>query len=206
MLKYFDPIMQEDIPLDETTSVYLVKIVDQKYSIKAISSGLERLPSDPTTHANEYWPIPTITLMNHAMNQVLFEEDNLTTKLLTQEQIIEFFSFNPEQTPPKLFNILIKNELANDWIQQIVQDVPRQSLLSSQSFFQPIFFHHIIESNDHQQVILNNLPDLLVFQIVEQTTHGETEGSLDFFVNILLLSSSSHHMSETENTSYRAPN
>lgn len=44
MPTYFDPIMQEDTVLDENTIVYLVKIGDNKFSIKAISSGLEHLP------------------------------------------------------------------------------------------------------------------------------------------------------------------
>ncbi|MFW3177167.1 hypothetical protein [Legionella pneumophila] len=43
MPTYFDPIMQEDTVLDENTIVYLVKIGDNKFSIKAISSGLEHL-------------------------------------------------------------------------------------------------------------------------------------------------------------------
>ncbi|HFL2401009.1 TPA: Dot/Icm T4SS effector RavN, partial [Legionella pneumophila] len=114
MPTYFDPIMQEDTVLDENTIVYLVKIGDNKFSIKAISSGLEHLPSDPTTHADKYWPIPAKALIDHSSNKLLFEEDKLTNQPISKDQVIELFAVDPDKTEPKQFSDSVKRELTEN--------------------------------------------------------------------------------------------
>ncbi|MCW8407731.1 hypothetical protein OQJ13_01915 [Legionella sp. PATHC035] len=48
-----------------------------------------------TTHDTEYWPISTTDLMAKFSNETLFENDNLTTKFLSLQVVIENLDFNP---------------------------------------------------------------------------------------------------------------
>jgi hypothetical protein len=176
MPNYFDPIMQEDTVLDESTIVYLVKIGADKFSIKGVSSGLEKLPSDPTTHANEYWPIPVATLMSQASNKALFNEDKLTSESLTKEQVIEFFNVDPDKVAPTQFNRSIKQELIDTWSEQTVRDMFAEAMPNPHSFFmQPILLRRRHENGnsheeDHEEQII---PAFIMFQMVEQSSDDD---------------------------------
>ncbi|HFL2712875.1 TPA: Dot/Icm T4SS effector RavN, partial [Legionella pneumophila] len=152
MPTYFDPIMQEDTVLDENTIVYLVKIGDNKFSIKAISSGLEHLPSDPTTHAEQYWPIPAKSLIDHSSNKLLFEEDKLTNQPISKGQVIELFAVDPDKTEPKQFSDSVKRELTENWAREVLQDQFAHAGQNPHFFFyQPLFIHGHHGDNTAQQ-------------------------------------------------------
>lgn len=182
MPKYFDPIMQEEIVLDETTIVYLVKIGENKFSIKGVSSGLDKLPSDPTTHANEYWPIPATTLMSQAGNKALFNEERLTSESLTKEQVIEFFNVDPDQTPPTQFNNSVKQELIDTWSEQMVRDMFAEGMPNPHSFFyQPILLRRRHENSNSPEEENEDqiIPAFIMFQMVEQSSNdGEAPGQV----------------------------
>ncbi|MCE0722550.1 MULTISPECIES: hypothetical protein [Legionella] len=189
MPTYFDPIMLEDTLLNEDTHVYLVKIGENKFCIKGVSSGLERLPGDPTTKATEYWPIHIKTLMSLSSNDVLFEGDKLTTKPLTTEQIKEFFAFDPNELPPEQFNSSMKQELTDEWAEHLMQNTFGQSAQNPHSFFfQPIFLpaHH--ENHNPNVESGPNLinPSILIFCLMPVPENNE-EGAVPLILNMLML-------------------
>lgn len=55
-MQYYDFILLENLTINEETQLYLVK-TGEKYTIRAISSGLEQLPSEPELRADGYWII-----------------------------------------------------------------------------------------------------------------------------------------------------
>lgn len=178
MPTYFDPIMQDDILLEESTCVYLVKLSDNTFSIKAISSGLEKLPGDPTTQATEYWPVPIKTLMGLLENQILFEGDKLTTKPLSLEQVIKFFDFDPTKLKPNSFNDAIKEELKNDWAEQTMRDLLRQEGAIPHSFFyRPLLLREVRANNapQEEQRLGELIPALAVFHMIPQSVDDEGE-------------------------------
>jgi hypothetical protein len=200
MPTYFDPIMQEEIPLDESTKVYLVKIGDNKFCIKGISSGLDRLSGDPTTQATEYWPIPIKTLINLSSNDILFEEDKLTKKPLTTEQIKKFFIFDPNVEPTEKFNSSIKQELTDEWAEHVMQNTFGQSAINPHSFFlQPIFLQGVHANHDPDLENGPNqmTPTILIFHLMP--TEDE-EDATPLFLNMLmfLMSQEDQHAEEEE--------
>lgn len=201
MPTYFDPIMLEDTLLSGGTNVYLVKIGDNKFCIKGVSSGLEKLPGDPTTHATEYWPISTETLIGLASNKILFEDDKLTTKPLTKEQIKEFFGFDPNEIPPQQFNSSIKQELTDEWTEDLIQNTFGQSVLNPHSFFfQPIFLH--AHHGNHNPGVQNGtnsiIPAILVFHLMPTSENNE-EGAVPLILNMLMLMMDTEDHAEEEN-------
>ncbi|KTD06673.1 hypothetical protein Lgra_2511 [Legionella gratiana] len=178
MPTYFDPIMQEDTLLDETTCIYLIKLSDNTFSIKGVSSGLDKLPGDPTTHATEYWPIPIKTLMGLLDDKVLFEEDKLTTKPLSLEQVIKFFDFDPNKVKPNPFNSAIKEELKNEWAEQTMQDLLRQEgAIPHTFFFRPMFIRAARQNDVNQEELNPNqlIPAMAVFYMIPQSMGEEGE-------------------------------
>ncbi|STX29295.1 Uncharacterised protein [Legionella beliardensis] len=151
MSNYFDPIMQQDIDLDENTLAYLVKLSDEKFSIKAISSGLDKLPSDPTTHATAYWPINIKSLLDQTDNDVLFQEGKLTTQSITKEQVITLFGFDPDKISPVQFNPSIKEELVDNWANEVVRDEFSHASQNIHLFFRPISVQQHSGNNQVQQ-------------------------------------------------------
>ncbi|KTD71221.1 hypothetical protein [Legionella tucsonensis] len=198
MPTYFDPIMLEDTLLDEGTNVYIVKIGDNKFCIKGVSSGLERLPGDPTTQAIEYWPIPIETLISLSSDKSLFEDDKLTTKPLTKEQIKKFFDFDPNEIPPKQFNSSIKQELTDEWAEHVMQNTFGQSGLNPHSFFvQPIFLHahHIPDvENDPNPII----PAILLFHLMPVPENNEEE-AVPLALNMLMFMMDQEDQAAEEN-------
>ncbi|QEY52843.1 hypothetical protein [Legionella longbeachae] len=188
MPTYFDPIMQDDILLEESTCVYLVKLSDNTFSIKAISSGLEKLPGDPTTQATEYWPVPIKTLMGLLENQILFEGDKLTTKPLSLEQVIKFFDFDPTKLKPNSFNDAIKEELKNDWAEQTMRDLLRQEGAIPHTFFyRPLLLREVRANNapQEEQGLGELIPALAVFHMIPQSVDdegGPTQILLQMFI------------------------
>lgn len=202
MPTYFDPIMLEDTLLDKDTNVYLVKIGDNKFCIKGVSSGLERLPGDPTTQAIEYWPIPTETLISLSSNKNLFEDDKLTTRPLTKEQIKKFFDFDPNEIPPKQFNSSIKQELTDEWAEHVMQNTFGQSALNPHSFFfQPIFLHAHHENHiPHVENSLNPIvPAVLLFHLMPVPENNEEEAAGPLILNMLMFMMDPEDQAEEEN-------
>lgn len=158
--------------------VYLVKLSDNTFSIKAISSGLEKLPGDPTTQATEYWPVPIKTLMGLLENQILFEGDKLTTKPLSLEQVIKFFDFDPTKLKPNLFNDAIKEELKNEWAEQTMRDLLRQEGAIPHTFFyRPLLLREVRANNapQEEQRLGELIPALAVFHMIPQSVDDEGE-------------------------------
>ncbi|KTD44365.1 hypothetical protein [Legionella parisiensis] len=204
MPTYFDPIMLEDTLLNEGSSVYLVKIGDNKFCIKGVSSGLERLPGDPTTHATEYWPISTETLISLASNEILFEDDKLTTKPLTKEQIKEFFDFDPNEISPQQFNRSITQQLTDEWTEDLIQNTFGQSALNPQSFFfHPVFLH--AHHGNHNPGVQNGpnpiIPAILVFHLMPTENNEEGADPLVFNMLMFMMDSEEHPEEENEQNS-----
>ncbi|MGQ3888582.1 hypothetical protein ACQUW5_06060 [Legionella sp. CNM-1927-20] len=200
MSTYFDPIMQQETILDENTIVYLVKIGDNKFCIKAISSGLELLPSDPTTHATEYWPVPIESLINQANSQLLFEKDKLTDKPLTKEQVIELFKFNPNETQPKKFSTSIKEELINNWARDVTQDELMNAARNSNLlFFRPIVLQRHAENSPTQQVDADSIPSSLLMLLVPRIVNNQQDQIALLLFNIFLVQANQTQEPEPEN-------
>ncbi|KTC86195.1 hypothetical protein [Legionella cincinnatiensis] len=190
MPTYFDPIMQEDTLLDENTCVYLVKLSDNTFSIKGVSSGLEKLPSDPTTQATEYWPVPIKTLMGLLEDPVLFEGDKLTTKPLSLEHVIKFFDFDPNQVKPNSFNSAIKEELKNEWAEQTMRDLLRQEGAIPHTFFYRPILMREVGVNPAPQEEQNSgqlIPALAVFHMIPQSVGNEGEPTQVFLQMFIML-------------------
>ncbi|WP_419421236.1 hypothetical protein ACNVED_15310 (plasmid) [Legionella sp. D16C41] len=151
MSTYFDPIMQKETELDNNTIAYLVKISDDKFSIKAISSGLDQLPSDPTTHATTYWPIAINSLLTPASQNVFFRDNKLITQAISKEDVIKFFEFDPDNVPPAQFNASIKEDLINNWANEVMQDELSHASQNINLFFRPILIQRHSENNPTQQ-------------------------------------------------------
>ncbi|AWN73231.1 hypothetical protein LEAN103870_07985 [Legionella anisa] len=203
MPTYFDPIMLEDTLLNEGTNIYLVKIGDNKFCIKGVSSGLERLPGDPTTHATEYWPISSEVLINLSSNDVLFEENKLTTKPLTTEQIKKFFDFDPNEIPPQQFNSSIKQELTDEWTEDLIQNTFGQSAQNPHSFFfQPVFLH-AHHQNPNPDVVNGPhplIPAILVFHLMPMPENNEEGAAVPPLVlNMLMFMMDQEDQAEEEN-------
>lgn len=115
MPTYFDTIEQNSIAIDQSTLIYLIKIED-KFALKAISGGLEQLMVEPTTRATTYWMIDTIKLLDEQRsNQLIFPENQLTTKPLALNQVTEYLGINPRDTIPTRFgNKIAPPELVID--------------------------------------------------------------------------------------------
>ncbi|HHT0594523.1 TPA: hypothetical protein ACTXXA_003067 [Legionella anisa] len=203
MPTYFDPIMQEETPLDEGTNVYLVKTGENKFCIKGISSGLERLPGDPTTQATEYWSIPTKTLINLSSNDILFKDDKLTTQPLTKEQIKKFFDFYPDEIPPQQFNSAIKQELTDEWTEDLIRNTFGQSAQNPHSFFfQPVFLraHHENHNSDVENGPNPLIPAILVFHLMPMPQNNEEGAAVPPLVlNMLMLMMGQEDQAEEEN-------
>ncbi|CCD08422.1 Uncharacterised protein [Legionella pneumophila] len=208
MPTYFDPIMQEDTVLDENTIVYLVKIGDNKFSIKAISSGLEHLPSDPTTHAEKYWPIPAKSLIDHSSNKLLFEEDKLTNQPISKDQVIELFAVDPDKTEPKQFSDSVKRELTENWAREVLQDQFAHAGQNPHFFFyQPLFIHGHHGDNPAQQQD-NAMPiplPLLMFSLIPPMNNNNQQQMTLLFFNVLLVPQDQGHEPEQENEGEHAP-
>ncbi|CZH99414.1 TPA: Dot/Icm T4SS effector RavN [Legionella pneumophila] len=208
MPTYFDPIMQEDTVLDENTIVYLVKIGDNKFSIKAISSGLEHLPSDPTTHAEKYWPIPAKSLIDHSSNKLLFEEDKLTNQPISKDQVIELFAVDPDKTEPKQFSDSVKRELTENWAREVLQDQFAHAGQNPHFFFyQPLFIHGHHGDNPAQQRD-NAMPiplPLLMFSLIPPMNNNNQQQMALLFFNILLVPQDQGHEPGQENEGEHAP-
>ncbi|KTD63737.1 hypothetical protein Lsan_1170 [Legionella santicrucis] len=190
MPTYFDPIMQEDTLLDENTCVYLVKLGDTTFSIKGVSSGLEKLPSDPTTQATEYWPVPIKTLMGLLEEQALFEGDKLTTKPLSLEQVIKFFDFDPNKVKPNSFNNAIKEELKNEWAEQTMRDLLRQEGAIPHTFFyRPILIQEFRANHvpQEEQIPSQLIPAIAVFHMIPQSVGDEGEPTQVFLQMFIML-------------------
>lgn len=158
MPTYFDPIMQEDTILDDSTCVYLVKLGDNSFSLKCVSSGLEKLPSDPTTQATEYWPIPT--------------------KTLSLEKVIAFFALDPRTEKPNQFNSSIKKELIDNWAQDMMRDLVGQAQPIPPTFFyRPIFIRLSHANHSHQEEQESNqlIPAIALFNMMPQEADNEGE-------------------------------
>ena len=103
MPSYFDPLEQNILEIDQNTLIYLIKIED-KFALKAISGGLEQLTVEPTTRATTYWMIDTIKLLNEQhSNQLIFPDNQLTTRPLALNQVTEYLGINPNETIPTKF-------------------------------------------------------------------------------------------------------
>jgi hypothetical protein len=111
MVTYFDPIDLGEFVITAETILYLVKMSsDDLFSIKGVSSGIDQLSSDPTTHATQYWIIDTISLINNeSKNQTLFPSGKLVEKPLSLSEVIENLHFNPNTIVPKEFSQAIGN-------------------------------------------------------------------------------------------------
>lgn len=195
MPTYFDPIMQEDTILEENTCVYLVRLSDNTFSIKAISSGLEKLPSDPTTQATEYWPVPIKTLMGLLENRVLFEGDKLTQKPLSLEQVIKFFDFDPTQVKPNSFDNAIKEELKNEWAEQTMRDLLRsEGAIPHTFFYRPILIREVRanQAPQEEQNLGQLIPALAVFHMIPQSVDDEGQPT-QIFLQMFIM-----HMNQEE--------
>ncbi len=121
MLTYFDPISLENVELDDTTILYLVK-QDDNFLMKGVSSGIDQLPHDPTTRATSYWLINTETLIkeNLLINSKFFPNDELSNSAFTASEIKDFFGFDPNDIAPQAFNIAIGRALVREWTDDIM--------------------------------------------------------------------------------------
>ena len=115
MPTYFDIFNGENLEIDATTIIYLVRIGrdltsgQNIFAVKAISGGLERLPADPTSAATAYWPIDNARLLLPVSlaNTEIFPGNELRKSTLTAEQAQELFGIDTVNTPSVNF---VRNE------------------------------------------------------------------------------------------------
>ena len=117
MPTYYDPVTLDDLEINEQTTLYLVK-VGENYSIKGISVDLQQFPSDPHTHATQYWHIDTAALLATEGDDkltMLFPDSALTTQPLTLADVTTYLKFNPNEVRPTLFNPSVRQTLQHSW-------------------------------------------------------------------------------------------
>ena len=118
MPKYFDETMQDHEDVNEGTSLYLVS-VEGKYGIKGIAAeDLDKLPSDPRTHATHYWLIDDVMAFlakvnEQAMSSLIFPEDKLTLAPLTL-QTVQALGLHPTENDPVPFNNAVGTAFVDD--------------------------------------------------------------------------------------------
>ena len=150
MPTYLDPITTKKLKIDQTTIVYLVKSDDNTFSIKAISSGLNQLTTDPTSRSAYYWLIDTNKLLSEQLeNPHIFIENVLTTGVLTSQQVQEFLGIDTNGIIPRAFDP--QAEIVHQFHQQYAQhmdehladDEPDVVNWLAQHQNPHAFFHHL---------------------------------------------------------------
>lgn len=132
MPKYYDPIDQKFHDINESTFVYLVKIDEHTFRIKAISSGVDRLSSAPNTHATVHWPVSTKTLIEHQVNNpIIFPNDMLSEEPLSLDQVVQNLGFNPNEIPATGFNQSVENWQGTTATQS-PKNIPESSLQNNE--------------------------------------------------------------------------
>lgn len=125
-MQYYDFILLENLTINEETQLYLVK-TGEKYTIRAISSGLEQLPSEPELRADGYWIIDSQRFFENLQDnqfQEFFVNDFLTPNQFTLEQINQYFDFDAvlDSINYKSFNPEIGDALIDEWSENINWD------------------------------------------------------------------------------------
>lgn len=132
MATYFDPITLEESEITEETFVYVVKLPDGRYGIKAFYGNAKQVSKDPTSNVTDYWPVDTKTLLsNQLTNAILFPAEKLTSEPLTLGQIKDFLKIDPEKMPPKPFNNALAAERLREWASEVLQQMNAQSQLQA---------------------------------------------------------------------------
>jgi len=136
MPTYFDPITLEKTEINKDTFIYLVKISPNIFAIKAINANPQQLSKCPTTNADHYWPVNTETLFaTQASNSVFFYADQLTTSLLTVENVKEFLGIDPSHIPSTSFNSLLGQQFAREWADNMLRNLQEQSMRQTNIIF-----------------------------------------------------------------------
>lgn len=131
MFEYYDPISTSNLPLTETTLLYIIK-EGENYYIKGISEGLDRLIADPCSRAIAYWPIPDVkefldNVEKLKLTSEIFPKNELTTNGLSLETVKAAVGFNPETSQLRSFNQQIRQELREQWVQGMLNDYQQEA-------------------------------------------------------------------------------
>lgn len=122
MPTYFDPVTLENTEINETTTLYLIKIKENSFGIKGISSNISTLASDPTTHATQYWLVSAQKLLENELGKTMFLNDQLINDAISLNQIVEVFGFDPNEIPATNFNAVVGEQLIQDWQNHTTED------------------------------------------------------------------------------------
>lgn len=169
MPTYYDPITLENLDIDETTILYLVKN-GEKFNIKAISGGLSNIRKDPTSNATEYWPFKFDVLSQQLLNQKIFIENKLTDESLTSEEVKDFLGIDPEETPPETFD---STQHVTQQLHQTYAEHMDANLLNPHGFFNAV--------QPQQEFFISSRPDLNID--VSRLQHEEIQQEIGSLVS-----------------------
>ena len=152
MPTYYDPITLENLEIDDTVVLYLIQI-DDRYSLKGVSSQLDQLPHDPHTQAMLYWLVNVTTVLenNHVAEnrEIIFPNNQLTTVPLSLSIVIKYLNCNPMLSQPQTFNRQMRQVLLREWSDNILSTMPDEM---------PSVFVDIQQSRQNQHVIRRPMP------------------------------------------------